>query len=138
MLPRVSDIDWMAMTIKMEAGGECYPGKLAVAYTIKNRSAKTGRSISDVVLDPWDFSAWNTDSRGRLHLDAPADLAVWWECYKAACSAYFQIEDDPTQGGTHYLNVELTKKIRGGTLPSWYDESKVMTVIGLHTFLKLF
>ena len=138
MLPRVSDIEWMAMTIKMEAGGECYPGKVAVAYVIRNRSSKTGKSISDVVLDPWDFSAWNTDSRGRLNLDDPDHAPVWWDCYKAACSAYFQLEEDPTNGATHYLNVELTKKLRGGSLPNWYSEEKVTVVIGLHTFLKLF
>ncbi len=138
MLPRVSDVDWMAMTIKMEAGGEPYPGKLAVAYVIRNRSSKTGKSISDVVLDPWDFSAWNTESRGRLHLDDADHAAVWWDCYKAASSAYFQLECDPTKGATHYLNVELTKKIRGGSLPSWYDQEKVTVVIDQHTFLRLF
>jgi hypothetical protein len=39
-----------------------------------------------------------------------------------------------SQNATHYLKVELSKRIRGGILSSWVDMSKVMIVIGNHSF----
>jgi hypothetical protein len=45
--------------------------------------------------------------------------------------------EDLSKNADHYLNVELTKRLRGGTLPSWVDLSKVTVVIGNHTFLNL-
>ena len=64
------------------------------------------------------------------------DSKVWIDCYKAACSAYYGIEDDPTFGATYYLNIELTKKIRGGSLPAWFYKTNITTIIGKHTFLQ--
>lgn len=43
---------------------------------------------------------------------------------------------DPSLGATHYLNIELTKQIRGGTLPSWVYKMAHLTTIGRHDFYK--
>jgi len=64
-------------------------------------------------------------------------MDVLKESYKAGCSAYFHFLEDPTHGSTHYLNEEMTRKLRGGSLPGWFEEAKVMARIGRHTFLKL-
>ena len=45
--------------------------------------------------------------------------------------------EDLSKDADHYLNVELTRKLRGGTLPTRVDLSKVTVVIGHHTFLRL-
>ena len=124
----------LAWTVVMEASGEPYEGKLAVAYVICTRAKRDGRTLFDVCLKPYQFSAWNTESPTRMRLDDQPQ-GVLRECYKAACSAYFQIEADPTKGSTHYLNEEATRKLNGGKLPSWFRESEVRARIGRHTFL---
>jgi len=126
------EIYLLVLTVVMEAGGEPIEGKLGVAYVIINR----GDSIPDTIFRSYQFSCWNTDSPTRMNLDIIPNL-VLMEAYKAAVAAYFKLVDDPTKGATHYLNEEITRKMRGGTLPSWFDESKVTTRIGKHTFLKL-
>jgi spore germination cell wall hydrolase CwlJ-like protein len=118
----------------MEAEGEPWEGKLGVAYVIVNRSRIRGRSISDVVLDPYDFSAWNTDAVTRLRLD-DIDLDLWDECYKAACAAIFGLVPDPTNGADHYLNEPVVLR-RAGRLPSWLKHMERTTAIGQHTFYK--
>lgn len=138
----MGELLWLASTVYMEARGEPYEGKLAVAHVIMNRCNHTSprKSVSDVVLKAYQFSAWNTTEKTRTFLDtAPEgdEHSSWGECYKAATSAFFNIEPDATKGSRHYLNVDVTKKIRGGSLPSWFDESKVTLKVGRHTFLKL-
>ncbi len=126
------DLYFLALTIAQEAGGEPFEGKLGVGFVIVNR----GGSIIDTVFRSYQFSCWNSDSPTRLSIDAFSDVTLK-ESLKAACAAYFKLVDDPTQGATHYLNEEITRKLRGGSLPSWFDESKVTVRIGRHTFLRL-
>jgi hypothetical protein len=140
ILPILDDLTLTAMTICMEAGNQAFIGKVAVAWAIKNRDVlTTSEGVDDVVLAPWQFSAWNTDNKARagvqdVMLKQPA---LWSECFKAACAAFFDFVPDPTHGATMYLNPVVTKKIRGGTLPDWYNPAKVTAVIGDHEFLKL-
>ncbi|KKN66126.1 hypothetical protein LCGC14_0474160 [marine sediment metagenome] len=136
-IERKDDLFLLTATVAMEAEGESYKGKLGVAYVIMNRVQKRVpfKSMSDVVLDPYDFSAWNTKGGRQTSLDTIGQWA-WQESEKAAHSAYYGIEKDPTHGATHYLNVRLTKLLRGGTLPGWLKVMKRTTKIGLHTFYK--
>jgi len=125
----------VAATVKMEAEGESYKGKLGVAYVIMNRHRNWDRTLSDVILDPYDFSAWNTDSTVKMRIDE-WDEDMWHQCFKAAVSAFYKLEKDPTSGSDHYLNEELTMKIRGGDLPNWVKQMDKMVVIGQHTFYR--
>ena len=136
-IERTSELFLLTATVAMEAEGESYLGKLGVAYVIMNRSNNRVpfKSISDVVLDPYDFSAWNTKGGRQLALDTISKLA-WEDAEKAAHSAYYGIEKDPTRGADHYLNMELTRKLRGGTLPTWLLAMKRTVKIGQHTFYK--
>jgi len=124
-----------AMTVLMEAEGESYEGKLAVAYTIRNRVV--GEDLIGVVLKPWQFSCWNTDSptRRRVGQIVKEGGKAWQEAVKATEAAFFATEVDPSHGATHYLNVNQVLKAVG-KLPSWYDGNKITAVIGRHTFLK--
>lgn len=125
---------WIAMTVKQEAERESYEGKLAVAWVIKNRMKRRKQSAATVCLSKYQFSCWNSDSPTRMRLaDIPEGL--WYDCYAAACGAYFNLSHDPTMGATHYLNKPLTIKLYG-KLPKWMTKMKQMTVIGLHTFFK--
>ena len=134
---RTDDLFLLTATVAMEAEGESYRGKLGVAYVIMNRVRRRVpfKSVSDVVLDPYDFSAWNTRGGRQTALDT-IDHFSWGDSEKAAHSAYYGIEKDPTHGADHYLNVGLTRKLRGGSLPTWLIAMKRTVKIGLHTFYK--
>ena len=124
------------MTVYMEAGGEPHVGKLGVAYVIVNRATQWHLSIPDVCFNRYQFSCWNTGSLTRMQLDRIVP-EVWDACVTMSHGAISGTVPDPTFGATHYLNIELTKKIRGGTLPPWFREDRITTVLGQHTFLKL-
>ena len=119
-------------TVAMEAEGEPYRGKLAVAYVIMNRASIYNQTIDQVVLKPFAFSAWNT--RGRKHKMQSIPDSAWFGSERAASSAYYRIEKDPTLGATHYLNIEVTKRMRGGTLPAWVKKLRYLISIGDHSF----
>ncbi len=124
----------IVMTVAMEAEGESYQGKLGVANVIVNRAYQKGINIVDVVFKPYAFSAWNTRG-GRQNAITGIKHNVWAEAEKAAISAYYSIDSDPTHGATHYLNIPLTRRLRGGSLPRWVGRLKETTRIGKHTFL---
>jgi spore germination cell wall hydrolase CwlJ-like protein len=130
------ELYFLAVTIALEAGGEPYEGKLGVAFVIKGRAERVKVSITDTIFKGWQFSAWNTEDPARMNIDSiPSE--IFKECYKAAVAAFFHLSEDPSKGASHYLNEEVTRKARGGSLPGWFDESKVTIRIAHHTFLKL-
>ena len=136
-LPYPDDLTLLAALIKQEAEGEEFDGKLAVGFVVITRSVKGNKSISDVIYKPWAFSALNTESNTRLNLDEiDPNSNLWYNCYKAAAGALFDLVSNPVPDAVNYLNVELTKKIRGGTLPDWYYKMDIVRIIGKHTFLK--
>lgn len=136
----------LAATVMLEAEAEPEDGQLAVAFNPCNRARLTGDELHTVILgrnaragDKYEpYSCWNLDyaQAARNRLSKMPDVQ-WQYFYKLATAAYWQFLPDPSNGADHYLNVELTKKIRGGTLPNWYDDSKIVAIHGLHTFLKL-
>lgn len=140
------ELTLLAATVALEAEGEAAEGQLAVACVVMNRVRAWGRTLHQVILGPdgqaYDdgtpfeaWSCWNDDYRiqARARLDA---LGAFPPAWRAAAAALWQLTDDPSHGATFYLNVELTKKIRAGTLPAWFDPAKVTAVIGRHTFLR--
>lgn len=133
-MKQLFDILIATLTVAMEAQGEPRTGKLAVAYVLINR-VKAGRSMTDVILDPWDFSCWNTDSPTRLNLDKLND-AMYAECLSAVLAAVFGLQSDPTNGAVFYLNKEVVIST-AGKLPAWWGidghaDSEI--TIGAHTF----
>jgi len=138
-------VDWLfwCWTVYLEAEGEPAAGKLAVAWVIRNRSATRGGSMTRTVLEPYQFSSWNTASPRRRAL-AKVDPAGLEACV-AACILADGLSVDPTKGATHYLNVETVLR-DSGKLPAWAadpndptqpDPFKVTAQIGRHTFLRL-
>lgn len=100
-------------------------------------------SIRDVILRPKQFS-WTDphDVNYTKVFTAKTDNPESWErARKIAQMALAEALEDITKNADHYLNVEVTRRIRGGTLPKWAQESiengKVTVVIGNHTFLNL-
>jgi len=127
---------FLAYTIAQESQGEPPNGQMGVGFVIMNRMRNENLSLTDVVFKSMQFSCWNADSPTRMRLDSMAP-EVFREAYKYACIAYFGLGVDPSRGATHYLNEEVTRRLRGGSLPAWFDETKVTVRLGNHTFLKL-
>ena len=130
------DLTLCAATTFLEAAGEPDEGILAVAWVIRNRMDERHQGVKEVTLAPAQFSCWNADYRPMAEARlAGADGAE--SAWKAAAGALWRFVPDPTRGADHYLNPVLTKKIRKGAMPSWYDPTKITIQIGHHEFLKL-
>ena len=56
----------IAITILAEARGEGEAGMYAVACVIEQRARNRKLAPSKVCLQPWQFSCWNKDSRGKV------------------------------------------------------------------------
>ena len=152
--PLVSDPgDWpelvlVAATVLLEAEGEPESGQMAVAHVISNRAEAGESPVRTVILGPdgraWGdgrdyepFSCWNQDAEARARArlaSAPETSAA--RAWKAAAAGYWRLTPDPSHGAFFYLNVELTRRLRGGTLPDWFREEKVTTAYGRHTFMR--
>lgn len=141
--------DWpplvtVASTVLGEAEGEDREGKRLVAYSIMHRvwddRDRWPKDPGAVCLQSKQFSCWNDGSpRLRVMLDPMehVPMEVWQACFVAATEAMFKLGADYTGGANHYLNEKETRRIRGGSLPSWFDEDKVTVRAGGHTFLRL-
>lgn len=137
-----ADVLMMAATVWGEAEGEEYPGKVGVAYVIDNRvkDPRWPNTATEVCLDPNQFSCWNTGSpriAGMKNPHAHTTEAIWNDCFKAAIDAMYSFLPDPTKGANHYLNPVVTRKLRGGTMPSWYTPERIVARLGDHEFLRL-
>ena len=137
----------LAATVFLEAQDEPFDGLLGVAWVIRRRALDWNQGWHGAVLGrdarmaddarPFEpFSCWNdTDaprSRARLITALPAQAEPSW---RVAAAVLWHLLPDPVAGAAFYLNIEVTRKIRGGSLPAWYDEGKVTAVLGRHTFL---
>ncbi len=139
-LHEMSDEGLLTACLWAEARGEPVEGQQAVCNVILNRVKKRmAPSIRDVILKPNQFSWTNpNDVNFKKVFTAKTDSPESWErASKIAQMALANTLEDLSKNADHYLNVELTKRIRGGTLPSWVDLSKMTVVIGNHTFLNL-
>lgn len=139
-----SDEDLLTACLWAEARGEPEEGQRAVCNVIVNRVKKRmADSIRGVILKPKQFS-WTDpqDVNYKKVFTAKTDNPESWErAHKIAQTALAEALEDITKNADHYLNVEVTRRIRGGTLPKWAEEGiekgKVTVVIGNHTFLNL-
>lgn len=130
------DIALLADCVWREARGEPYEGKVAVAEVILERwrDRRWPGTIADVVLQPYQFSCYNPKDP-NVALRPKRESRAFVECCAAAAEALNG--SDRTEGANHYLNKALTKQIRGGSLPPWYDPDKITAEIGRHVFLRL-
>jgi len=136
----------LAATIFLEAEGEPDEGKLGVAWVIRNRADQWKQELRQVILAPRQFSCWNLDYQvvASRRLAQSIGMPVVG-CWRAAAGVLWRLLTDPTEGASHYLNVEATKAARARhDLPSWaadpedptrVNQAAVRIVIGRHTFL---
>ncbi|MEQ8829740.1 MAG: cell wall hydrolase [Alphaproteobacteria bacterium] len=123
------EIDILARTLWGEARGEGRKGMEAVAAVVMNRVAdpRWPGTVRGVVLQPWQFSAWNANDPNRdrmLHVmpDNPA-FATALEVAREAVAGRIA---DPTGGANHYEALSNDP---------WWTKNAVMTAsIGRHEF----
>ncbi len=128
------DRDYVIRTIAFEAAGEPEEGKAAVAHVILNRKRTGiwGETVRDVVTDPWQFEPWMT-RRKEVESLSPSDPRYRDAALIADAVLSGQMPD-PTAGATHFLNPDVVRNRRGGTLPAWAQGEG--QPIGKHTFYK--
>lgn len=126
------DRDLMIRTIIGEAGNQGPQGQAAVAHVILNRMAAGayGKTPADVVLAPNQFEPWST-RRSELLAIKPTSPA-----YQQASDIVDMVNSgevpDPTGGATHFLQENIVRQRRGGTLPDWAQQP--IAKIQDHTF----
>lgn len=122
--------DYLARTIWGEARGEGARGMQAVGNVILNRVARGGwygASIKDVVLKPYQFSAWNANDPNRQKMlnATEADL-------RQARTIALQLQagtlPDITGGAINYHATSVS--------PSWAKKMTKTVQIGNHIFYK--
>ena len=128
----MNDRELLAKTLQAEAGNQGLGGMLAVGSVIRNRMQQGG-SLSDVILAPAQFSAWNkvTGAAGGEQGQDMAALKPSEDAYAAADAILTGNAPDVTGGATHYYNPSISQ-------PDWGKEKAGgdWTKIGAHIFGK--
>ncbi len=131
------DRQYLLRTVLGEAAQQPGDGQAAVAHVILNRMNKRGANdVRSIVTAKSQFEPWGSPE-GRKRMMS----------YKAGDPAYDQASQivdgvlsgqiaDPTGGADHFLNAEIVRQRRGGSLPSWANDMwDSRQQIGDHTFL---
>lgn len=126
------DIDMLARTVWGEARGEKMLGKVAVAWTVRNRHAAgrwfSGDTIAETCRKPRQFSCWNPTDPNRVRiLEVTLDDPDLQDCLFAAVAVVRDQAPDPTRGATHYHAATIDA-------PGWARGHRSCAVIGRHIF----
>lgn len=102
--------------------------RIAVGYTAFNRlrqPTRFGRTLSQVILRPSQYSCFNRNDPNREQLMDPQryDSRSFEECLEVAMRIISGVYEDPTQGATHYFNPRVVR-------PSWANRMTKIGIIG--------
>jgi N-acetylmuramoyl-L-alanine amidase len=118
------------VAVYMEAEGEPYEGKVAVAEVILKRTKRKFMSdgtVADTVLRKYQFSGFNTESANRVRaFKIDTDDQVVHDCIRAWADA--EGGSSLTGSALHYYNAKLC-------FPKWAEGATVVARIGAHTFV---
>ena len=130
-----ADVHLLAATAWAEARSEGEVGMRAVAHVVVNRVGQTrfGDNLSDVILHPKQFSAWNLGDPNRplaLHPEAYAHSGLnhdtWITAQNVAREVLEGRSEDPTNGALFYHASSIR--------PYWAAAGTGRQVIGHHVF----
>ena len=132
------DREVLALTVWGEARGEGYDGRVAVAWSIRNRvhdgkqNSWWGEGYAGVCQRPWQFSCWNKNDPNYAFMVGaraiPDDEHV--QCRIIADQVIDGKVDDPTSGATHYYATGMPVP------PAWASGAKQTLRQGRHLFFK--
>ena len=126
------DIDIMSRTVYGEARGETWLGKVQVAIVILNRVKAGKKSLSGVILAPYQFS-WTMDSdpnRVKVFDAWQKDPTGWQRADIIAWLASHGLTVDPTHGSRNYYNPSTAQPAWGRGHPKWVEKA----ALGHHIF----
>lgn len=117
-----------------EARGESPRGKLAVLWVALNRAKLWRKSLKEVILQPLQFSCFNSHDPNRVKLlSAWKDDPEQWAVIDALVELVSgQSVPDPTYGAVNYYAHNVVKPEWGEGHPGW----RTTAVIENHTFGK--
>ena len=134
-LARQRPVVLLALCTFWEARGESQLGKVAVAWSVRNRVEKRHwpNTYTEVILQPWQYSGiWEQRDKIRLLyptlIEGDIGIDAWLKCVEAAVEVMVAGVPDPTGGATHYHAAWMR--------PSWVDHPDMhfRTNIGGHEF----
>lgn len=122
----MSQRDWddTVNTVIAEAAGEGDDGMAGVAHVIRNRSNIRGKSISDVVREPDQFTGYA--SPGAKTVEAMRDPAMRARAEGILRNVLTGDGPDPTGGADHYHATSVN--------PGWASAMPETTRIGQHIY----
>lgn len=125
----MNDRDLLIRTVIGEAANQDEVGQRAVAHVVLNRlkDKRWGNSVQDVLFQKHQFEPWNT-RRSEL-MAIPTNSPQ----YRKAASVVDNLGEDPTGGATHFMNEQIVRQRRSGSLPKWANGMSRQQ-IGDHTF----
>jgi len=114
-----SDLDALTRVVYGEARGESDEGKKAVAWVVKNRANKSGKSIKDETTKKSQFCCYSGEMK---EVNSKA------KCEQIAKDCIENKSSDPTGGATFFYS--------GKNVPSWAKNKQPCATIGGHKFFK--
>lgn len=126
------DRDILIRTVMGEAANQPDIGQAAVAHVIQNRvaSGQWGDTPTKVVMAKSQFEPWSTRADELRGYDPKS--AAYQRTAAIIDDVLAGKTPDPTGGATHFLQEDIVRKRRGGTLPKWAQGDGLR--IGAHTF----
>ena len=132
------DRDILARTLWGEARGEGLAGRVAVAWTIRNRvddgkdKSWWGEGYTGVCQKPYQFSCWNRNDPNYQFLSGARQIPFreLAQCRIAADQVIDGKVQDPTGGATHYYATTMPKA------PDWASKAKRTLKLGNHVFFR--
>ena len=107
-----------------EAQGESQEARNGVAAVIRNRAAKKGMKLDQVVLAPLQFSSFNHSDPNSTKFPRRI-LTAEWQAYQECAAAIDSA--DVTGGATHYFDDSISP-------PSWVAAMTFKVKIGRLSF----
>ena len=114
-----TDLGALTRVVYGEARGESDEGRRGVAWTVKNRSKKSGKSIQEEATKKYQFCCYGGEMKETKARD---------ECKKVAQDTIDGSNSDPTGGATFFYS--------GNNVPSWAKGKTPCKTIGGHKFFK--
>lgn len=129
----ISDFALAVVTIRQEAEGEPYAGKIAVGEVIRNLAKRHGKTIAAVVLEPMHFSGWNgknQDGSSNLRRIVTAMSDDTDPIVRDCANAWLASETSTlTENATLYVNPDIAQ-------PDWISRVTPTVRIGHHQFFR--
>ena len=114
-----TDLEALTRVVYCEARGEPDKGKLAVAYTVINRTKKSGKSVAYEATKPSQFCVYS----GNM-----SETAAAAKCQTYAQQAINRSAAAHSNGATFFYS--------GSSVPSWAKGKTPCATIGGHKFFK--